>query len=65
MSNVPGNCHALSADRRGQYAVHLWGAMRLVFEPAHDPLPKLQDGGIDIKRITRINIGGILDYHGK
>jgi hypothetical protein len=65
MEGVPGNCHQLSADRVGQFAVHLWGSYRLVFEPDHDPVPRLNDGGIDRARITQIKIKEVVDYHGK
>ena len=53
MDGVPGKCHALSADRAGQFAVNLGGAMRLVFAPDHDPVPRLEDGGINTSLVTR------------
>jgi len=65
MDGVPGNCHQLRADRAGQFAVDLWGSYRLVFEPDHDPLPELPDGGIDRARVTKIVIKEVVDYHGK
>jgi plasmid maintenance system killer protein len=65
MDGVPGNCHQLHTDRAGQFAVDLWGSYRLVFEPDHDPLPKLPDGGIDRARVTKIVIREVVDYHGK
>ncbi len=64
MDGVPGRCHLLSADRNGQFAVHLSGAYRLVFEPEHDPVPLLADGGIDTSLVTRIVITEVVDYHG-
>lgn len=36
---------------------------RLVFEPAHDPVPRTTDGGIDIDRVTAITIMEVVDYH--
>jgi plasmid maintenance system killer protein len=65
MDGVPGNCHALRADRNGQFALHLWGSFRLVFIPSHDPLPVLADGGIDKARVTSIRITEVVDYHGR
>jgi proteic killer suppression protein len=41
----------------------LWGANRLVFEPDHDPIPTLEDGGIDQSAVTRIKILEVVDYH--
>lgn len=64
MDGAPGKCHALTADRAGQFAVHLWGQFRLIFVPDHDPTPRLDDGGIDRSSITRISITEVADYHG-
>jgi len=64
MSNVPGRCHALREDRAGQFALDLWGPYRLIFEPDNDPLPKKEDGGIDIAKVTSVRILEIADYHG-
>jgi proteic killer suppression protein len=65
MDGVPGHCHQLRADRHGEFAVDLWGAYRLVFEPDHDPLPRLPDGGLDRSLVTRIRIKEVVDYHGE
>jgi len=64
MEDVPGRCHALTADRAGQFAVHLWGSYRLVFVPDHEPMPNLDDGGIDRRRVVKISITEVVDYHG-
>jgi proteic killer suppression protein len=65
MAGVPGNCHPLSVDRAGQFAVDLWGPYRLILEPDHYPVPTLPDGGIDETQITKIEIEEVVDYHGK
>jgi toxin HigB-1 len=64
MDGVPGRCHPLKADRRGQFAVCLWGSYRLIFVPDHDPIPTLADGGIDPQQVTQILIEEVTDYHG-
>ena len=64
MREAPGRCHALTGDRKEQFAVHLWGSYRLVFEPDHEPIPRLEDGGIDPVHVTRIAIVEVVDYHG-
>jgi proteic killer suppression protein len=64
MRGVPGNCHQLTGDRAGQFAVSLWGAYRLVFEPDHNPIPRLSDGGVDRSLVTRVLIKEVVDYHG-
>jgi proteic killer suppression protein len=65
MDQAPGNCHALSANRAGQFAVHLWGQYRFVFLPNHDPVPRTDDGSIELTDITRITITEVVDYHGE
>ena len=38
--------------------------IRLVFEPNHDPLPRREDGGIDLDQVTAITvIWEVIDYH--
>lgn len=56
--------HRLSGDRAGQFAVDLPGGMRLVFVPAHDPLPRDRSGGLDLSAVTAIEIVEVVDYHG-
>src|SRR6516225_3384808 len=64
LMTVPGaKCHALKGDRRGQFAVDALYPFRLIFEPDHDPIPKLSDGGVDTGKITRIEILEVADYH--
>jgi plasmid maintenance system killer protein len=55
--------HSLSGDRLGQWAVKISGNYRLIFEPANDPLPCLEDGGLDLNQITEICIIEVVDYH--
>lgn len=64
MEGVPGRCHQLGGDRRGQFAVDLWGSYRLVFVPNHNPIPSLDDGWIDRALVTKILIIEVVDYHG-
>jgi proteic killer suppression protein len=65
MRGVPGRCHELSADRAGQFALDLRGSFRLIFAPDHEPVPLLEDGGIDRSRVTKIVITEVADYHGR
>jgi proteic killer suppression protein len=64
MTGVPGHCHALTADRAGQFALDLWAAYRLIFEPADNPLPRLPDGGLDRSQVRRVRILEVVNYHG-
>ena len=56
-------CHPLTGDRKGQFAVDLKHPLRLVFEPRHDPMPLTDDGGIDLKRVTVVEVLAVEDYH--
>lgn len=61
----PDRRHQLRGDRDEQYAVDLIHPYRLVFEPFHDPLPRREDGGIDLERVTAVMIIEVIDYHPK
>ena len=57
-------CHELKGNRAGTLAVDVEHPYRLIFEPAHDPLPRKPDGGLDWTRVTAIRILSVEDYHG-
>lgn len=59
----PNRRHQLSGDRDEQFAVDLAHPYRLVFEPNHCPLPRREDGGIDLDRVTAITVIEVIDYH--
>ena len=59
----PPRRHQLKNYRKGQFAVDIKDPFRIVFTPNHDPIPLLSDGGIDIEKVTRINVIWIGDYH--
>ena len=61
---LPGpRLHPLTQNRAGQYSVDLDPPYRLIFEPDHDPVPKLDAGGDDWKKITRVKISEITNTH--
>lgn len=60
----PLRCHQLKGSRKGHFSVNVTQKLRIVFIPAHKPVPKKPDGGIDKKSITAIKITSIEDYHG-
>lgn len=58
-------CHALKGDRAGQFAADTVHPFRVIFEPANDPIPHLDDGSLNRKEVTAIRILEIdIDYHG-
>lgn len=63
MKSLPGRCHELTADRKGQIAIDLDGPYRLIFEPANEPLPLDGNGSLDWNRVTIIRVLLIGDYH--
>ena len=57
-------CHELTADLKGRLSVDLKHPHRLLFEPAHDPIPLKADGGLDWTRVTAVRILDVGDTHG-
>jgi proteic killer suppression protein len=64
MKMLPGRCHELTGDRRGQLSLDLDHPWRLIFVPADDPPSIKDDGGIDWQNVKAIKILGIEDTHG-
>lgn len=62
--NLPGRCHELHHDRAGQLAIDVKHPYRLIFEPANEPVPRKDDGGLDWSQVTSIRILEVEDYHG-
>ncbi len=60
---VVGDPHPLTGTRAGQFSLSLQGGMRLVFEPANDPIPRRSDGSIDWQNVTAVCIVFVGDYH--
>jgi hypothetical protein len=54
----------LRENRLGQYAITLWGPMRLIIVPNHNPVPRLADGGVDLLKVTAVEVLTAEDYHG-
>jgi proteic killer suppression protein len=60
----PTSLHSLDGDRKGQFAVgHKKRKNRIVFVPDHNPLPTLNDKELDKKKVTKIKILEVKDYH--
>jgi plasmid maintenance system killer protein len=60
---LPGRCHELTGNRKNQLSLDLDGPYRLIFKPAHDPLPKKDDGGLDWEAVTEIVVLGVDNTH--
>lgn len=59
----PPRCHELMGQQKGTFSVDLEHPYRLLFYPAHNPIPRLPDHGIDLKNVTEIKITSIEDTH--
>lgn len=61
---LPGpRCEELKGQRAGQLSVRAYGGFRIIFCPAHEPVPTKPDGGLDWKAVTALHILSIEDYH--
>ena len=63
MKTLPGRCHELTGDRKGQLAVDVTKNVRLVFEPADEPTPTREGGGLDWEGVKSVRILEVVDYH--
>lgn len=63
MRYLPGRCHELKGDRKLQLSLDLYQPYRLIFEPFNEPVPLLEDGGLDWKAVTIIRILEVADTH--
>ncbi len=65
ISNLPPpRCHELT-NRNGVFSVDLEYPLRLLFIPADEPVPLKTDGGIDLQRVTEVEVIAIEDTHDK
>ena len=58
----PTRRHELIGGRKNQFAVDINKNVRLIFEP-EKPIPRTEDGGIDLEVVTTITILAVEDYH--
>lgn len=57
------NCHSLSGNRKGEWALNISANHRIIFEPSDYPIPMTKDGSVDTKSVTKICFLEIADYH--
>ena len=60
----PTRCHELVGNRAGQLSLDLKHPYRLIIEPANEPIPKKEHGGLDWNGVTKVRIIGVEDTHG-
>ncbi|MBW2648167.1 MAG: killer suppression protein [Deltaproteobacteria bacterium] len=59
----PLRCHELSGDMASWFSVDLDHPYRLLFIPVSNPVPKIEEGGIDRSKVTEIEIIEISNTH--
>jgi len=57
------NCHALSGNKNGEWALDISANHRMIFEINHDPVPTKDNGEIETIEVTDIRIIETTDYH--
>ncbi len=55
--------HPLNGNRNEDWAVDIYKNWRICFQIGNYPLPKLEDGGINLSKVTIIIISSVEDYH--
>ncbi|NQU64256.1 MAG: type II toxin-antitoxin system RelE/ParE family toxin [SAR324 cluster bacterium] len=61
----PPRCHELSHNLKGKFSVDLKHPYRLIFEPAEEPVPLKENGGIVKSKVRSMQIINVEDTHGK
>jgi proteic killer suppression protein len=61
--NLPQARYHELTNRDRQLACNLDHPYRLIFQPAHDPVPCNTDGGLNWSQVTAVEILAIEDYH--
>jgi plasmid maintenance system killer protein len=59
----PSRLHELTGNRSGIFSVDLEHPYRLLFMVANNPVPLKEDGGIDKRSVTEVEIVEIADTH--
>ena len=55
--------HPLSGERVGEWSIDIKNNWRIIFSLDHEPIPTLDDGGVDLSKITIIKINSVEDPH--
>lgn len=62
MRSLPGRCHELTGNRKGDITIDLEHPYRLVFRP-NPPPPLKKDGGLDWTQVRAVIICDVEDTH--
>lgn len=60
---LPGRCHELKGNRKGQLSLDLEHPLRLIFTPSDENMNRKEDGGLDWRLVKAIVIIDVEDTH--
>ncbi len=60
---LPGRCHELKGDRKGQLSLDLEHPLRLIFEPSNENVKNKESGGLDWNSVSTVKIIDVEDTH--
>lgn len=60
---LPGRCHELKGDRKGQLSLDLEHPLRLIFELTNENVKHKDGGGLDWNSVSAVKIIGVEDTH--
>lgn len=55
--------HPYIGDRKGEWSIDVFKNWRICFEIANEPIPILEDGGVNLAKVTSIKIMTVEDPH--
>lgn len=55
--------HAYEGNRKGEWSIDIFKNWRIIFEIDQDPIPTLQDGGVDLVKVIKIKAISVEDPH--
>lgn len=55
--------HEYQGNRKGTWSIDIYKNWRILFEIDQDPIPTLEDGGVDLNAVTIICIESVEDPH--
>lgn len=63
LRTLPGRCHELKGDKKGQLSLDIEHPLRLIFEPLNENIEYKNNSEIDWKLVNSIKIIGVEDTH--
>jgi plasmid maintenance system killer protein len=64
MRSLPGRCHELVGNKKGQLSLDVEQPYRLIFEPTNEDIKYKDVGGLDWLSVTAVKIIGLENTHG-